>query len=219
MRGAYGVTLSNGISTSASLAGCVELTRAQSANEQNRAAAAVPPHRHQVRDPEAGRGKCVLRKRHFASSEFPDAERECAFWWREINSDDAAAGWLPWTRPRALTVGRGAQGARRSAPTHMALLLQLQKATGRWLAGWMGSWVCLQNRPPCGLSPFPLGAASHLHLPPIPIPRRRADSPSPHNLPSESLPSLPVCDFFDTSEPLVRTRLISEIAGLQQRPV
>lgn len=43
MRGAYGVTLSNGISTSASLARCVELTRAQSANEQNRAAAAVPP--------------------------------------------------------------------------------------------------------------------------------------------------------------------------------
>lgn len=34
---------SNGISISASPAGLVELTRAQSANEQNRAAAAVPP--------------------------------------------------------------------------------------------------------------------------------------------------------------------------------
>lgn len=79
----------------------------------------------------------MLRKRHFASSEFPDAERECAFWWREINSDDAAAGWLPWTRPRALTVGRGHRG--KTERTHMALLLQLQKATGRWLAGWMGA--------------------------------------------------------------------------------
>lgn len=87
----------------------------------------------------------------------------------------------------------------------MALLLQLQKATGRWLAGWMGSWVCLQNRPPCGLSPFPLGAASHLHLPPIPIPRRRADSPSPHNLPSSH------CRRFQSAISLTRPNRWSEL--------
>lgn len=132
------------------------------------------PPSTQVRDSEAGRGKCFVRGMDFASSEFPDAEKVNATFGGEINSDDAAARVAALDSTPGADRWQGGTGGK-TERTHMALL-QLEKVTG--LAGWpLGFWVCLQNRPPCGLSPFPLGAASHLHLPPIPIPRRRADSP------------------------------------------
>lgn len=171
------------------------------------------PPSTQVRDSEAGRGK-VLRKRHgFRIVRIPRCREVNDFWWREINSDDAAARVVALDSTPGADRWQGGTGGK-TERTHMALL-ELQKATG--LAGWAPGFACRTDH-----------HAAYPHFP-WALPRTSISPQSPFLVaglillstqPSlESLPSLPVCDFFDTSEPLVRTRLISEIAALQQRPV
>lgn len=173
------------------------------------------PPSTQVRDSEAGRGKCFVRGMDFASSEFPDAEKVNATFGGEINSDDAAARVVALDSIPGADRWQGAQGARRSAPTwHCS---SCRRRPG-WLAGrWASGFACRTDH-----------HAAYPHFP-WALPRTSISPQSPFLVAGlillstqsslESLPSLPVCDFFDTSEPLVRTRLISEIAALQQRPV